>query len=53
MENIQLKKLKKTKLDQIIKAYKVPKNIELLNIDVEGHEIVLQGINLKLLDLGS
>ncbi len=43
-----VKKIKKTKLDQIIKHHKVPKNIELLNIDVEGHEIeVLKGINFK------
>ena len=45
----KIHKIKKTSLNQAIKKYKIPKNIELLNIDVEGHEIdVLKGINFKL-----
>ncbi len=42
-------KIKKTTISEIVKKYRIPKNIELLNIDVEGHEIdVLKGINFKL-----
>ncbi|MEE2695306.1 MAG: FkbM family methyltransferase [Pseudomonadota bacterium] len=44
-----VKKIKRKTLNQIIQEYKISKNIELLNIDVEGHEIdVLNGINFDL-----
>lgn len=43
-----IKKIKKMDLNSLIRKYNVPKNIELLNIDVEGHELqVLNGINFK------
>ncbi len=43
-----INKIKKTTLSEILKKYKIPKKVELLNIDVEGHEIdVLKGINFK------
>ena len=45
----KIQKLKKSKLSDIVRNLKI-KNIELLNIDVEGHELsVLQGINFELL----
>jgi len=41
-------KLPKTTLNNLVNKYNIPKNFELLNIDVEGHELeVLKGINLK------
>jgi FkbM family methyltransferase len=43
-----IKKIKKNTLNQIIEKYKIANDIELLNIDVEGHEIdVLKGINFN------
>ena len=41
-------KIKKNSLNNVFSSYKVNKKFELLNIDVEGHEIdVLKGINFK------
>ena len=46
----QIQKLKKIKLTDIVKNLNIKKNIELLNIDVEGHESrVLEGISFDLL----
>ena len=46
----KIEKLKKAKLSDVIKNLNIKRNIELLNIDVEGHESkVLQGINFDLL----
>ena len=43
------RKVKKEKLCDILMRYNVTKKFELLNIDVEGHELeVLKGLNLKL-----
>tara|TARA_B100000963_G_C22592483_1_gene656204 strand:+ start:1041 stop:1760 length:720 start_codon:yes stop_codon:yes gene_type:complete len=47
-KNYEIQKIRTTSLNQVIKKYKIPKKIELLNIDVEGHEIeVLKGINFN------
>ena len=41
-------KIKKNSLNNVLSSYKISKEFELLNIDVEGHEIdVLKGINFK------
>ena len=41
-------KTKKNSLNNVLSSYKISKEFELLNIDVEGHEIdVLKGINFK------
>ena len=42
-------KLRKTTLNDVIKKFKIKNKVDLLNIDVEGHEVeVLDGINLRL-----
>lgn len=42
-------KIKKEKLTTLLKKYNCPKNFELLNIDVEGHEIeVIKGLNFSV-----
>lgn len=47
--NYRVEKIKKNSLNNLIKEYKIPKSVELLNIDVEGHELdVLKGTNLKI-----
>lgn len=44
-----VRKVKKEKLNNILKRFNVNKAFELLNIDVEGHELeVLKGMNFKL-----
>ena len=41
-------KIKKEKLTTLLKKYNCPKNFDLLNIDVEGHEIeVIKGLDFK------
>ena len=41
-------KIKKNSLNNVLLTHKINKKFELLNIDVEGHEMeVLKGINLK------
>ena len=43
-----VRKIKKKKLNLIFKDHGVSKDIELLNIDVEGHEVeVLKGVDFK------
>ena len=40
---------KKNSLNNVLSSHKIKKEFELLNIDVEGHEIeVLKGINFKI-----
>ena len=47
-KNYSILKIKKNSLNNVFSSYKVNKKFELLNIDVEGHEIdVLKGINFK------
>ena len=47
-KNYSIIKIKKNSLNNVFSYYKVNKKFELLNIDVEGHEIdVLKGINFK------
>tara|TARA_B100000035_G_scaffold313721_1_gene328100 strand:- start:1840 stop:2613 length:774 start_codon:yes stop_codon:yes gene_type:complete len=47
-KNYSILKIKKDSLNNVLSFYKIDKKFELLNIDVEGHEIdVLKGINLK------
>ena len=44
-----IKKLTKTTLTSVVKKFKIQKKIDLLNIDVEGHEVeVLNGSDFKL-----
>jgi len=44
-----IKKLKKTTLTSVVKKFKIQNKIDLLNIDVEGHEVdVLNGSDFKL-----
>ena len=48
-KNFFVRKVKKEKLNNILKSFNVDKTFELLNIDVEGHELeVLKGINFEL-----
>lgn len=48
-KDYKIKKVRKTSLNTIMKEFNISKKIELLNIDVEGHEInVLKGINLNI-----
>ena len=47
-KNYSILKIKKNSLNNVFSSYKIKKKFELLNIDVEGHEIdVLKGINFK------
>ena len=47
-KNFSIQKIKKNSLNNVLSSYKISKEFELLNIDVEGHEIdVLKGINFK------
>ena len=47
-KNYSIRKVKRSTLTCILNQYKVKSSFELLNIDVEGHELeVLKGINLK------
>ena len=47
-KNYSILKIKKNSLNNVLSSYKISKEFELLNIDVEGHEIdVLKGINFK------
>ncbi len=47
-KNYSILKIKKNSLNNVLLAHKISKKFELLNIDVEGHEMeVLKGINLK------
>ena len=47
-KNYSILKIKKNSLNNVLSSHKVNKEFELLNIDVEGHEIdVLKGINFK------
>ena len=48
-KNYSILKIKKNSLNNVLSSYKISKEFELLNIDVEGHEIdVLKGINFKI-----
>ena len=47
-KNYSILKIKKNSLNNVLYSHKIKKEFELLNIDVEGHEIdVLKGINFK------
>lgn len=47
-KNYSIFKIKKNSLNNVLTSHKINKDFELLNIDVEGHEInVLKGINFK------
>ena len=47
-KNYEVRKVKANTLNNILQKYKISKNFEFLNIDVEGHELeVLKGLNLK------
>ena len=47
-KNYSILKIKKDSLNNVISSHEIHKEFELLNIDVEGHEIeVLKGINFK------
>ena len=47
-KNYSTLKIKKNSLNNVLSSHKIKKEFELLNIDVEGHEIeVLKGINFK------
>ena len=49
-KNYSILKIKKNSLNNVLSSYKISKEFELLNIDVEGHEIdVLKGINFKII----
>ena len=42
-------KIKKEKLNTLLKKYNCPNNFDLLNIDVEGHEIeVIKGLDFRI-----
>ena len=42
-------KIKKEKLTNLLNEYNCPKNFDLLNIDVENHELdVLRGLDFKI-----
>ena len=42
-------KIKKEKLTNLLNKYNCPKNFDLLNIDVENHEVeVLKGLDFKI-----
>ena len=48
-KDYKIVKIKKDKLNNLLKKYNCPPNFDLLNVDVEGHEIdVLKGLNLKM-----
>ena len=48
-KDYETNKIKREKLTSLLKKYNSPKNFELLNIDVEGHEIeVLKGLDFNL-----
>tara|TARA_B100000963_G_C22471240_1_gene600233 strand:- start:175 stop:897 length:723 start_codon:yes stop_codon:yes gene_type:complete len=47
-KNYTVLKIKKNTLNNVLSSLKIKKEFELLNVDVEGHEIdVLKGINFK------
>lgn len=47
-QKFSVRKIKKRTLNHVVKEYGISKNIELLNIDVEGHEVeVLKGVSFK------
>ncbi len=47
-KNYSTLKIKKNSLNNVLSSHKIKREFELLNIDVEGHEIeVLKGINFK------
>ena len=48
-KDYEIIKIKKEKLTTLLKKYKCPKDFDLLNIDVEGHEIeVIKGLDFKI-----
>ncbi len=49
-KNYSIIKIKKNSLNNVISMHKINRKFELLNIDVEGHEMeVLKGINFKII----
>ena len=49
-KNFSIIKIKKNSLNNVISMHKINRKFELLNIDVEGHEMeVLKGINFKII----
>ena len=48
-KNFKTVKIKKEKLTSLLNKYNCPKNFDLLNIDVENHEVdVLRGLDFKI-----